>query len=95
MECNSAVRQAIFEPSFGTAGLVAGHFCDQMEWLNEPPVVGGKKAASSTIPLAKNRFWRTTHYGFIRDDGHLRFADVKLPPNCRFWGHMKTTTKPE
>ena len=69
-----------------------------MEWLNEPPSWREEGGVLSISTGEKTDFWRTTHYGFIRDDGHLRFADVKAisPPNCRFWGHMRSsTTKPE
>ena len=46
-----------------------------MSWLNEPACVVGATATCS--PCAREPgtdFWRTTHYGFIRDYGH--FADT-------------------
>ena len=48
-----------------------------MEWLNEPPSWREEGGVLSISTGEKTDFWRTTHYGFIRDDGHLRFADVK------------------
>jgi regulation of enolase protein 1 (concanavalin A-like superfamily) len=48
-----------------------------MEWLNEPPSWREEGGVLSVSTDEKTDFWRTTHYGFIRDDGHLRFRDVK------------------
>ena len=44
-----------------------------MEWLNEPPAweVRGDTLTVSAGP--KTDFWRTTHSGFVRDNGHLWF----------------------
>lgn len=42
-----------------------------MEWFNEPP---RWDAGSNRIELmtgSKTDFWRKTHYGFIRDNGHV------------------------
>ena len=42
-----------------------------MEWLNEPPAW---EASGETLVVTagpKTDFWRTTHYGFVRDNGHL------------------------
>ena len=47
-----------------------------MEWLNEPPSWREKDGQLSVLTGDKTDFWRTTHYGFIRDDGHLRFREV-------------------
>jgi regulation of enolase protein 1 (concanavalin A-like superfamily) len=45
-----------------------------MEWYNEPPgwAVNGETITVQTG--AKTDFWRTTHYGFIRDTGHFFYA---------------------
>ncbi len=42
-----------------------------MIWRNEPPrwTVDGDVIRATTAP--NTDFWRTTHYGFIRDNGHL------------------------
>jgi len=48
-----------------------------MEWLNEPPFWSEADGVLSVITGEKTDFWRTTHYGFIRDDGHLRYREVK------------------
>ncbi|MBF2090252.1 MAG: DUF1349 domain-containing protein [Synechococcales cyanobacterium K32_A2020_035] len=44
-----------------------------MQWLNEPPEwsYSGHRLIVKTAP--KTDFWRTTHYGFIRDTGHFYF----------------------
>jgi regulation of enolase protein 1 (concanavalin A-like superfamily) len=44
-----------------------------MQWLNEPPSwrIDGNTLCVTTGE--KTDFWRETHYGFIRDDGHLYF----------------------
>ena len=47
-----------------------------MEWLNEPPSWREEGGVLSVVTGEKTDFWRTTHYGFIRDDGHLHFAEV-------------------
>lgn len=42
-----------------------------MQWLNEPPRwhADGNRLWMTTGP--QTDFWRTTHYGFIRDSGHF------------------------
>lgn len=44
-----------------------------MQWLNEPTEwsYSGDRLIVKTSP--KTDFWRTTHYGFIRDSGHFYF----------------------
>jgi uncharacterized protein len=45
-----------------------------MAWLNEPP---GWREAAGTLHVTtgeRTDFWRRTHYGFIRDDGHARLS---------------------
>jgi regulation of enolase protein 1 (concanavalin A-like superfamily) len=47
-----------------------------MQWLNEPP---NWRIDGNTLYVTtgeKTDFWRETHYGFIRDDGHLYFERV-------------------
>lgn len=47
-----------------------------MQWLNEPP----QWEDSSNILVVTTRgdtdFWRITHYGFIRHDGHFYYQEV-------------------
>ena len=48
-----------------------------MKWQNKPLVWSTQ---SDTIKIAsdqKTDFWRQTHYGFIRDNGHFYYKDVK------------------
>jgi uncharacterized protein len=44
-----------------------------VEWLNEPPAweVRGETLLVTAGP--RTDFWRTTHYGFVRDTGHFWF----------------------
>ena len=44
-----------------------------VEWLNEPPAweVRGETLLVTAGP--RTDFWRTTHYGFVRDTGHCWF----------------------
>jgi regulation of enolase protein 1 (concanavalin A-like superfamily) len=43
-----------------------------MEWLNEPPDWRDEGGTLSVTTGDKTDFWRKTHYGFLRDDGHFR-----------------------
>ena len=43
-----------------------------MDWLNPPPEWSEDRGILSVTTGAKTDFWRETHYGFIRDDGHFR-----------------------
>jgi uncharacterized protein len=47
-----------------------------MDWLNEPPQWTEERGTLSVVTGEKTDFWRETHYGFIRDDGHFRHADA-------------------
>jgi uncharacterized protein len=47
-----------------------------MEWLNEPPRWREQAGALTVVTGARTDFWRTTHYGFVRDSGHFRFERV-------------------
>ena len=48
-----------------------------MPWLNEPPHWREADGVLSVVTGEKTDFWRRTHYGFIRDDGHLRYETVQ------------------
>ena len=43
-----------------------------MEWLNEPPEWSEADGTLTVATGDRTDFWRKTHYGFIRDDGHCR-----------------------
>ncbi len=62
-----------------------------MEWLNEPPAwhVQGDTLTVTTAP--KTDFWRTTHYGFIRDNGHVYYqpATGDFVAEVRFSGQYR------
>lgn len=47
-----------------------------MEWYNQPPVwdINGDRIAVTSG--SKTDFWRHTHYGFIRDNGHFLYQQI-------------------
>lgn len=48
-----------------------------MQWFNEPPEWNVDEQQNLTVKTgAKTDFWRTTHYGFIRDNGHFYYQEV-------------------
>lgn len=47
-----------------------------MQWYNEPPQWQEDGDRLSITTGAKTDFWRKTHYGFIRDDGHFYYQQV-------------------
>lgn len=46
-----------------------------MHWLNEPPIWQINNDRLRVITGPKTDFWRLTHYGFIRDNGHFYYED--------------------
>ena len=52
-------------------------FKDSMEWYNEPPVWEIQGETITVTSGAKTDFWRQTHYGFIRDNGHFFYQPVQ------------------
>lgn len=48
-----------------------------MEWYNKPPVWNVQENTIQVTSGAKTDFWRETHYGFIRDNGHFFYQPVK------------------
>eukprot|EP01098_Paradermamoeba_levis_P000195 TRINITY_DN10209_c0_g1_i1.p1 TRINITY_DN10209_c0_g1~~TRINITY_DN10209_c0_g1_i1.p1 ORF type:complete len:223 (-),score=26.37 TRINITY_DN10209_c0_g1_i1:99-737(-) len=63
---------------------MANHFfnkgldCPDLQWFNEPSKWNmNQTGALSVSPNAKTDFWRTTHYGFIADNGHFFFTTIK------------------
>jgi regulation of enolase protein 1 (concanavalin A-like superfamily) len=47
-----------------------------MDWLNAPPEWREEDGVLTVVTGEKTDFWRETHYGFVRDDGHLRYEAV-------------------
>jgi hypothetical protein len=47
-----------------------------MEWYNEPPSWSVLDNAIVVTSAHGSDFWRKTHYGFIRDNGHFYFQPV-------------------
>jgi regulation of enolase protein 1 (concanavalin A-like superfamily) len=50
---------------------------EEMRWFNPPAnaAVSGERLTAATAP--KSDFWRKTHYGFTRDNGHFFFREVE------------------
>jgi uncharacterized protein len=48
-----------------------------MQWLNEPARWDAQGDTITVTTDPKTDFWRKTHYGFIRDNGHFYFQPVK------------------
>ncbi len=46
---------------------------EQMTWLNEPPEWSAEGRVLQVTTGDRTDFWRSTFYGFIRDDGHLMY----------------------
>jgi uncharacterized protein len=44
-----------------------------MQWLNEPPVWQAEDGRLRVVTGLKTDFWRVTHYGFVRDNGHFYY----------------------
>lgn len=47
----------------------------ELTWLNEPPSWRDEAGLLTVTTGDRTDFWRETHYGFIRDDGHFRFME--------------------
>ena len=45
-------------------------------WFNEPPSWSAAGEAITLTTAPKTDFWRKTHYGFIRDNGHFYYQHV-------------------
>lgn len=51
---------------------------NNMQWYNQPPQWQAKDDFTIRVTTgAKTDFWRKTHYGFIRDNGHFYFQEVQ------------------
>jgi regulation of enolase protein 1 (concanavalin A-like superfamily) len=47
-----------------------------MQWHNQPPSWTMQDGTLRVTAGPKTDFWRKTHYGFIRDNGHFYFQEV-------------------
>ena len=47
-----------------------------MQWFEEPPVWKDESGVLSVTTAPQSDFWRKTHYGFIRDNGHFYYDEV-------------------
>lgn len=47
-----------------------------MEWYNEPQSWALQGDSITVTSDAKTDFWRKTHYGFIRDNGHFYYRQM-------------------
>jgi uncharacterized protein len=47
-----------------------------MQWYNEPPQWNAQDDQLMVSVGAKTDYWRKTHYGFIRDNGHFYYERV-------------------
>lgn len=48
-----------------------------MQWLNPPAEWSQEGSTITARANADTDFWRKTHYGFIRDDGHFFYQEVR------------------
>jgi uncharacterized protein len=48
----------------------------KLHWLNEPPAWTFENRTLQVTTGDKTDFWRVTHYGFVRDDGHIYYQQV-------------------
>lgn len=47
-----------------------------MEWFNEPPTWRMDGTTLHVVAAPRTDFWRKTHYGFIRDNGHAYLEQI-------------------
>lgn len=47
-----------------------------MEWRNEPPSWREDEGCITVTAAGGTDFWRKTHYGFVRDNGHFGYVLV-------------------
>jgi hypothetical protein len=57
-----------------------------VDWLNEPGRWSGDLDALTVDVEPRTDFWRTTHYGFVRDSGHFAYAEMGREASLRFRG---------
>lgn len=49
---------------------------EDMQWLNPPAHAVIEAAELRVTSAASSDFWRKTHYGFVRDNGHFFYKEV-------------------
>ncbi len=47
-----------------------------MKWINEPAQWSAADGVLTMTADSRTDFWRTTHYGFVRDNGHVYGDEV-------------------
>jgi regulation of enolase protein 1 (concanavalin A-like superfamily) len=57
-----------------------------VRWLNEPARWSGDLDGLTVEVEPKTDFWRTTHYGFVRDSGHFAYEELDRELVLRFRG---------
>jgi len=57
-----------------------------VRWLNEPASWSGSFDALTVACEPDTDFWRTTHYGYVRDSGHFAFEPLEDEIALRFRG---------
>jgi uncharacterized protein len=68
------------------------HGLSDGEWLNPPESWDMRDEALSLSTLPNTDFWRKTHYGFLRDNGHFwqQSAPLEFTAMLTFEGEYKT-----
>ena len=56
-----------------------------MEWYNEPPTWRDEANCLTVTTGPDSDFWRVTHYGFVRDTGHLRYTTIAGDVAAEVW----------
>jgi uncharacterized protein len=49
---------------------------ENMQWYNEPAAWEARAGSLQVTTSPKSDFWRKTHYGFTRDNGHFYYQEV-------------------
>jgi uncharacterized protein len=64
---------------------------NQLSWLNEPPAWTFENGTLQVTTGNNTDFWRVTHYGFIRDDGHIYYQTIggDFTASVRFSGQYQ------
>lgn len=53
-----------------------------MQWHNQPAVWAERDGIITVTADARTDFWRKTHYGFIRDNGHFFYEEIAGDFRC-------------
>jgi regulation of enolase protein 1 (concanavalin A-like superfamily) len=68
----SAVLLAVL----GTALAAAAQEASPLKWRNPPPKRSAEGGAIAFDVMPKTDYWRTTHYGYVRDTGPFCFREA-------------------